>query len=149
MAIIKEDSKAKVHYTGKFSDGEIFDSSKAVEGYEQFTDRAPLDIELGKGMLIPGFEKALQGMSEGETKTVTITSEDAYGPIREDYYQEVERQFVPEGVKEGDMLQTENEQKQVMQVTVKEVKDNTVILDANHPLAGKDLTFDLEVVTVD
>lgn len=148
MAIIKEDSKVKVHYTGKYSDGNVFDSSKAVEGYEQFTDKEPLNIELGKGQLIPGFEKALQGMTEGETKTVTIESADAYGPIKEDHYQEVERKFVPETVKEGDMLQTENEQKQVMQVTVKEVKENTVVLDANHPLAGKDLTFELEVVTV-
>tara|TARA_R100000544_G_C2209651_1_gene51191 strand:- start:68 stop:517 length:450 start_codon:yes stop_codon:yes gene_type:complete len=148
MTIIKEDSKVKVHYTGKLSDGTIFDSSKAVEGQEQFIDRDPLDIELGKGMLIPGFEKALQGMAEGETKTVTIESADAYGPIQENHYQEVEKEFVPDTVKEGDMLQTENEQKQVMQVTVKEVKENTVVLDANHPLAGKDLTFELEVVTV-
>ena len=148
MAIIKEDSKVKVHYTGKFTDGEVFDSSKAIEGDDKFVDRNPLDVELGKGQLIPGFEKALVGMTEGEKKTVTIESADAYGPVKEDHYQEVERQFVPETVKEGDMLQTENEQKQVMQVTVKEVKENTVILDANHPLAGKDLTFELEVVTV-
>lgn len=148
MTLITENSKVKVHYTGKYSDGKVFDSSKAVEGYEQFTDKEPLDIQLGKGQLIPGFEKALQGMTEGETKTVTIESSDAYGPIQEDNYQEVEKKFVPETVKEGDMLQTQNEQKQVMQVTVKEVKESTVVLDANHPLAGKDLTFELEVVTV-
>lgn len=147
MTLITENSKAKVHYTGKLSDGTIFDSSKAVEGQEQFVDRDPLDIELGKGMLIPGFEKALQGMSEGETKTVTIESADAYGDIKDDHYQEVPKEHVPEGVSEGDMLQTDGPQG-AMQVTVKEVKESTVILDANHPLAGKDLTFDLEVVTV-
>lgn len=147
MTLITENSKVKVHYTGKLADGEIFDSSKAVEGHEQFIDREPLDIELGKKMLIPGFEKALQGMAEGETKTVTIASADAYGDIKEDHFQEVPKEHVPEGVKEGDMLQADGPQG-AMQVTVKEVKESTVILDANHPLAGKDLTFDLEVVAV-
>jgi len=147
MTLITENSKVKVHYTGKLAGGEIFDSSKAVEGHEQFVDREPLDIELGKKQLIPGFEKALQGMAEGEKKTVTIASADAYGEVKPDHYQEVEKAHVPEGVKEGDMLQADGPQG-AMQVTVKEIKENTVILDANHPLAGKDLTFDLEVVTV-
>ena len=147
MSTIKEDSKVTVHYTGKFSDGEVFDSSKAVDGYEQFTDREPLAIELGKGMLIPGFEKALQGMTEGETKTVTILSEDAYGPVRDDHFQEVPKEHVPDDVEVGAMLQAQGPQGP-MTVTVKEVKEETVLLDANHPLAGKDLTFELEVVTV-
>lgn len=146
--MITENSKVKVHYTGRFEDGEVFDSSMAVEGNPIFIEREPLEIELGKGMLIPGFESALQGMTEGETKTVTIKSEDAYGPIREDHYQEVDKTQIPEGTQEGDMLQAVNEQGQKMTVQVKEVKENTVILDANHPLAGKDLTFDLKVVTV-
>lgn len=146
MSIIKENSTVKVHYTGKLSNNEVFDSSKAVEG-TPFQDREPLEVQLGKGMLIPGFEKALHGMAEGESKTITIPSEEAYGPIREDHYQEVEKQFVPDTVKEGESLQAQGPQG-VMIVKVKEVKENTVVLDANHPLAGKDLIFDLEVVSV-
>jgi FKBP-type peptidyl-prolyl cis-trans isomerase 2 len=147
MSVVTENSKVKVHYTGRFSDGEIFDSSKAVEGHDGFTDKDPLDVELGKGMLIPGFEAGLQGMKEGETKTITITSDEAYGPIREDHFQEIEKALVPDTVKEGEMLQSQGPQGP-MTVTVKEVKEDTVILDANHPLAGKDLVFDLEVVTI-
>lgn len=146
MSVITENSTVKVHYIGKLSDGEVFDSSKAVEGNENFTDKDPLDVELGKGMLIPGFEKGLQGMKEGESKTITIPSEEAYGPVREDHYQEIEKQYVPDTVKEGEMLQTQGPQGP-MTVTVKEVKEKTVVLDANHPLAGKDLTFELEVVS--
>jgi FKBP-type peptidyl-prolyl cis-trans isomerase SlpA len=146
MSVITENSKVKVHYTGKFSDGEVFDSSRAVEGTD-FQDREPLEVKLGEGMLIPGFESGLQGMKEGETKTVTIKADDAYGPIREDHMQEVEKQYVPDTVKEGEMLQANGPQG-MMTVTVKEVKEETVILDANHPLAGKDLTFDLEVVSI-
>ena len=146
MSVITENSIVKVHYIGTFEDGEVFDSSKAVEGNENFTDKDPLDVELGKGMLIPGFEKGLQGMKEGETKTITIPSDEAYGPVREDHYQEIDKEFVPDTVKEGEMLQTQGPQGP-MTVTVKEVKEKTVVLDANHPLAGKDLTFELEVVS--
>ena len=147
MSVITENSTVKVHYTGKFDDGEVFDSSKAVEGSEQFTEtRDPLDVELGKGMLIPGFEKGLQGMKEGETKTITIPSAEAYGEVKEDHFQEVEKEFVPDTVKVGEMLQAQGPQGP-MTVTVKEVKEKTVVLDANHPLAGRDLTFDLEVVS--
>jgi len=148
MSVIKENSKVKIHYTGKFTDGEVFDSSKAVEGDEKFSeDREPLDVELGKGMLIPGFEKGLQGMKEGETKTISISADDAYGQPKDDHFQEVDREFVPDTVKEGEMLQAQGPQGP-MTVVVKEVKEKTVILDANHPLAGKDLTFDLEVVSI-
>jgi len=147
MSVVTEKSKVKVHYTGRFTDGEIFDSSKAVEGNDQYSDKDPLDVELGKGMLIPGFEKGLQGMKEGDTKTITISSEDAYGPVQDDRLQEVEKSFVPDTVKEGEMLQSQSEEGP-MTVTVKEVKEKTVVLDANHPLAGKDLVFELEVVAI-
>jgi peptidylprolyl isomerase len=147
--MITENSKVKVHYTGRFSDGEVFDSSMIVEGNENFKEkRDPIEVELGKGMVIPGFEKALQGMNEGDTKTVTIPCEEAYGPVEDDRLQEVKKEYVPENVEVGAMLQAQNELGQTMQVTVKEVKEDTVVLDANHPLAGKDLTFDLEVVTI-
>ena len=146
MSIIKEDSTVKVHYTGKFTNDEVFDSSKAVEGTE-FQDKEPLEVQLGKGLVIPGFEEALQGMKEGETKTVTITSDKAYGPILSDRLQEVEKQYVPPTVKEGELLQADGPQGPMV-VTVREVKEETVVLDANHPLAGKDLVFELEVVSI-
>jgi len=146
MSVITENSKVEVHYTGKFTDGEVFDSSKAIEG-TNFENKEPLKVELGKGQLIPGFEKGLQGMKEGETKSITIESKDAYGPIKEDHYQEVEKQYVPDTVKEGEVLQANGPQGP-MTVKVKEVNEKTVILDANHPLAGKDLIFDLEVVSI-
>lgn len=146
MSVIKENSTVKVHYIGKLTNDEIFDSSKAIEGTE-FQEREPLEVQLGKGMVIPGFEKALQGMTIGETKTVTIPFSEAYGDVDERNYQEVSKEFVPSTVKEGEILQANTEQG-VITVKVKEVKENTVILDANHPLAGKDLIFDLEVVSV-
>lgn len=146
MSIIKEDSTVKVHYTGKFTNDEVFDSSKAVEGTD-FQDKEPLEVQLGKGLVIPGFEEALQGMKEGEAKTVTITSDKAYGPILSDRLQEVEKQYVPSTVKEGELLQADGPQGPMV-VTVKEVKEETVVLDANHPLAGKDLVFELEVVSI-
>jgi len=112
-----------------------------------FLDKEPLEVQLGKGLVIPGFEEALQGMKEGEAKTVTITSDKAYGPILSDRLQEVEKQYVPPTVNEGELLQADGPQGPMV-VTVKEVKEETVVLDANHPLAGKDLVFELEVVSI-
>ena len=148
MSVITEKSKVKVHYTGKFTDGVVFDSSKAVEGDDKFTDKDPIEVELWKQLLIPGFESALQGMKEGDTKTVTIGAKDAYGEILDDRFQEVEKYQVPPTVTEGEILQA-NGPEGTMVVTVKEVKENTVVLNANHPLAGKDLVFDLEVVSIE
>jgi FKBP-type peptidyl-prolyl cis-trans isomerase SlpA len=136
--IIKEDSTVSVHYTGKLTNDDVFDTS---------TNGEPLTIKLGEGSLIPGFEKALQGMKQGEKKTINIPSDEAYGDIIKDNYQEVDKQYVPESIEVGQMLETKNEMG-VMTVRVKEVRENTVVLDANHPLAGKDLIFDLEVVSV-
>lgn len=147
MGVITENSKVTVHYIGKLSDGQVFDASMPVEGDENFTGREPIDVELGKKMVIPGFEKALQGMQEGDTKTVTIPSAEAYGEVSAQNLHEIEKDRVPNTVKEGDILQSENDG-QVAKVIVKEVKENTVVLDANHPLAGKDLTFELKVVSV-
>ena len=136
---VNENSTVKVHYTGRLEDNTVFDTS---------VEREPLSAELGKGMLIPGFEQGLQGMKVGDKKTITIPAAEAYGPIREDMTQEVEKKFVPEGVQAGQQLVSEGPQGQ-MRVTVAEIKDETVVLDANHPLAGKDLIFDLEVVEID
>jgi FKBP-type peptidyl-prolyl cis-trans isomerase 2 len=140
MEQIKNGDSVSVNYTGRLEDGTIFDTS-LQEG------RTPLTAKLGQGQLIPGFENGLIGMAIGEKKTIEIEPKDAYGDVNEMMIQEVELTQVPEGVKAGDMLQGQNQHGPV-QVTVKEVKDTTVLLDMNHPLAGKKLIFDLEIVSV-
>jgi FKBP-type peptidyl-prolyl cis-trans isomerase 2 len=141
MKKVEVNSTVTVNYTGKLEDGSVFDSS-LNEG------REPLTATLGQGSLIPGFENGLIGMLVGESKTVNIPCVDAYGELNDQLVAEVPKDRVPEGVTEGQMLQTMTQQGP-MNVTVKEVKEDVVILDANHPLAGKDLIFDLEVVSID
>jgi len=140
MKTVDVNSTVSVNYTGRLEDGTVFDSSLNP-------GREPLSATLGQGSLIPGFENGLVGMSEGETKTINIPCVDAYGEVNEQLIAEVPKDRVPEGVEEGQMLQTMTQQGP-MNVVVKEVHDDHVILDANHPLAGKDLIFDLEVVSV-
>jgi FKBP-type peptidyl-prolyl cis-trans isomerase 2 len=141
MKKIDVNSTVSVNYTGRLEDGTVFDSSLNP-------GREPLSATLGQGALIPGFEKGLLGMSIGESKTVNIPCIEAYGELNEQLIAEVPKDRVPEGVTEGQMLQTTTQQGP-MNVVVKEVKDDVVILDANHPLAGKDLIFDLEVISID
>ena len=140
MEQIKEGASVSVNYTGRLEDGTIFDTS-LQEG------RNPLTAILGQGQLIPGFENGLMGMSVGEKKTIEIQPEDAYGEVNPQLTQEVTLDKVPDNVKVGDMLQGQNQYGPV-QVTVKEVNESTVLLDMNHPLAGKKLIFDLEVVSI-
>jgi FKBP-type peptidyl-prolyl cis-trans isomerase 2 len=140
MEQIKNGDSVSVNYTGRLEDGTIFDTS-LQEG------REPLKTTLGQGQLIPGFENGLIGMSIGEKKTIEIQPEDAYGEVNPQLTQEVPLDKVPENVKVGDMLQGQNQYGPV-QVTVREVNESTVLLDMNHPLAGKKLIFDLEVVSV-
>jgi len=137
---IKNGDNVSVHYTGKLEDGTVFDTSLA-EG------REPLTVTLGQGQLIPGFENGLIDMTIGEMKTIEIEPENAYGDINPQLVSEVLLTQVPEGVKAGDMLQGQNQFGPV-NVVVKEIKEETVVLDMNHPLAGKKLIFDLEVVSV-
>lgn len=141
MTQITNGSSVSVNYTGRLEDGTIFDTS-IQEG------REPLTATLGQGQLIPGFENGLMGMTVGEKRTIEIEPQDAYGEVNPQMVSEVALNQVPEGVKEGDMLQGQNQYGPV-QVVVKEVKESTVVLDMNHPLAGKKLIFDLEVVSVD
>jgi len=141
MKKIDVNSTVSVNYTGRLEDGTVFDSSLNP-------GREPLSATLGQGALIPGFEKGLLGMIIGESKTVNIPCIEAYGELNEQLIAEVPKDRVPEGVTEGQMLQTTTQQGP-MNVVVKEVKDDVVILDANHPLAGKDLIFDLEVISID
>jgi FKBP-type peptidyl-prolyl cis-trans isomerase 2 len=140
MEQIKNGDSVSVNYTGRLEDGTIFDTS-LQEG------REPLKTTLGQGQLIPGFENGLIGMSIGEKKTIEIEPKDAYGEVNPQLTQEVPLDKVPENVKVGDMLQGQNQYGPV-QVTVREVNESTVLLDMNHPLAGKKLIFDLEVVSV-
>ncbi len=140
MTKIKNGDNVSVHYTGKLEDGTVFDTSLA-EG------REPLTVTLGQGQLIPGFENGLIDMTAGEMKTIEIEPENAYGDIKPQMMSEIPLSQVPEGVKAGDMLQGQNQFGPV-NVVVTEVKESTVVLDMNHPLAGKKLIFDLEVVSV-
>jgi FKBP-type peptidyl-prolyl cis-trans isomerase 2 len=130
----------KINYTGKFENGDVFDTS-LVEG------REPLRTMLGQGNLIPGFEKGLMGMSEGENKEITIEPLEGYGEYLDGLVTTVEKKQVPDTVKVGDVLQSQGE-RGVMNVTVTEITDDNVTLDANHPLAGKKLVFDVEVLEI-
>jgi len=129
-----------VNYTGKLEDGTIFDTS-LTEG------REPLTAKLGEGKLIKGFEDGLVGMVQGDKKTIEIEPENAYGFPNELLVSDVPKTNIPEGVKVGDVLQAMSQNGPVI-VKVIEIKENDVVLDANHPLAGKKLIFDLEVVEV-
>ena len=140
MKKVETTSKVKVHYTGKLEDGTIFDTS-LTEG------REALEVQLGEGQLIKGFEAGLIDMTEGEKKTIELSVEDAYGESRPEFINEVPRANVPEGVQEGENLQGMGPQGPV-NVKVTAVNDETVTLDANHPLAGKNLIFDLEVIEI-
>ena len=138
MKKVETTSKVKVHYTGKLEDGTIFDTS-LTEG------REPLEVQLGEGQLIKGFETGLIDMNEGEKKTIELSVEDSYGEPRPEFINEVPRANVPEGVQEGETLQGMGPQGPV---NVTAVNEETVTLDANHPLAGKKLIFDLEVIEI-
>jgi peptidylprolyl isomerase len=141
VAHAKAGDHVKVHYTGRLSDGTIFDSSR---------DREPLEFTLGIGEVIPGFEQAVLGMEPGEVKTVTIPAEDAYGPRREDMIIEVSRDQVAPDLQLaiGQQLQLRLQDGRVIPVTVADLTEETVTIDANHPLAGEDLTFEIELVAI-
>ena len=140
MKKVLNDSTVVVHYTGKLEDGTIFDTSLA-EG------REPLTTTLGQGQLIKGFELGLIDMSEGDKKTIEIESSDAYGERVDDMIVEVTKDKVPENVEVGQVLQSFGPMGPSF-VKVMEIKDEVVVIDANHPLAGKKLIFDLEVVGI-
>jgi hypothetical protein len=141
MEKITQNSTVTVNYTGKLEDGSIFDTS-LVEG------REPLKAKLGEGQLIRGFESGLIDMCVGENKTIEIEPTDAYGEYDETLIIEVPKTQVPENVEVGMMLQTFGPMGPSV-VKVLEIKDEVVVIDVNHPLAGKKLTFELEVVGVE
>jgi FKBP-type peptidyl-prolyl cis-trans isomerase 2 len=142
MAEAKKGDTVSVHYTGKLEDETVFDSSNGGD---------PLSFEIGSGQIIPGFETGVIGMSPGDTKTVTIEPEEAYGRYRDDQIIEVGKEKLPEDIdpEVGQRLQVQQQNGQTAVVTIKEVTDSVVKLDANHPLAGENLTFEIELVSVD
>lgn len=129
----------RVHYTGRLDDGTVFDSS---------VGRDPLQFTIGNGEIIPGFEQAVIGMKPGETKTVKIMSDEAYGPHNEEMVLEIDRNQFPAdlNLRVGLHLQMHQENGRSIPVMVVDISETCVTLDANHPLAGKDLTFDIELV---
>lgn len=131
----------KIHYTGTLDDGTQFDSSR---------DREPLEFQLGSGQVIPGFDKAVEGMSIGEEKTVNIEPADAYGQHHEQMVQEVPMSALPQGMKPevGMGLQAQSQDGQPVNLLVTAVDEDTITVDGNHPLAGKNLNFDIELVSI-
>ena len=141
MPQAKNGDTVKIHYTGKLDDGNVFDSSM---------DRDPLEFKIGENQVIDGFEEAVVGMSPNENKTTTIPSDKAYGEYRDDMVLEVEKSQFPDDIdpKVGQQLELRQENGQRLVVTVTNISDSAVTLDANHPLAGKDLTFDIQLVEI-
>ena len=139
MSAAKKGDTVKVNYTGKLDDGTVFDSSEG---------RDPLEFTIGAGQLIPGFDAAVVDMAPGEAKTVSVPPEEAYGPYHEQMVVQANRSQFPEGVEPevGQQFESRSEDGQNFLVTVTEVDGDKVTLDANHPLAGKELTFDIELV---
>jgi peptidylprolyl isomerase len=133
--------KVKVHYTGTLEDGTQFDSSAG---------REPLEFTLGEGQVIPGFEQAIEVMQVGETKTINIPADQAYGEHQPELVQQVEREQIPAEIELalGVQLQAQGPDGQVFRLTVVDLDETVATLDGNHPLAGKALTFELELVEI-
>lgn len=141
MSKVKDGDTVKVHYTGSLSDGTVFDSSENKE---------PLEFTLGSGQLIPGFEKAVNGLTAGESVEVTIPTDEAYGEAREDLVLSVAKSDLPEDIEPqvGMQLQVNQPQGEPVPVRITAVEEEEIQLDANHPLAGEDLTFKIDLVEI-
>lgn len=141
MSTASAGNQVTLHYTGKLQDGSEFDSSAG---------REPLSFTMGENQIIPGLERAIEGMEVGEKKEITVTADEAYGPYHPERVQSVPRDVIPKDIEleVGLRLQAQQADGQPLQLTVKEVGDNEVKLDANHPLAGEDLTFAVEIVSI-
>ena len=141
MATVKANDKVRVHYTGQLTTGEIFDTTVGFE---------PAEFELGQGMLLPKFEEALVGMAKGEKKSFEIGFEDAYGPVNKDIFYQVPKDVLPEDVEleVGGQLTARSEEGEERPVMIAEIGDDHIVVDANHPLAGRNLKFDVEIVEI-
>jgi peptidylprolyl isomerase len=141
MSKAKNGDTVKVHYTGKLEDGTVFDSS---------LKRDPLKFKIGETQVLPGFQEAIIGMSPGESKTEKISAEKAYGAPKEELIFKVEKNWLPSNIipKVGQMLEVQQSDGQRIPVEVTHISEQEVTLDANYPLAGKDLVFDIELVEI-
>ena len=141
MTQVKTGDTVHIHYTGTLNDGTTFDSSEG---------REPLTFEVGSGQIIPGLDSAIPGMTVGDKKTVNVACDDAYGQMNPAMRQDVPRADIPAEIplEVGSRLQMQTQDGQVISVTVAAVEEESVTLDANHPLAGEDLTFNIELVKI-
>jgi len=137
----KANDKVKVHYKGTLNNGEVFDSSEG---------RDPLEFQLGAGQMIPGFEKGVMGMQVKESKTINIPAAEAYGESKDELIQEVQKSQLPPEINPevGQQLVAKAPDGRETPLVVTEVKDDTITVDSNHPLAGKDLTFEVTLVSI-
>lgn len=141
MGKVKANDTVQVHYTGKLTNGQVFDTS---------LEREPLQAQLGQGQLIPGFENALIDMAVNEKKTVTIAKKEAYGDVHNELFQKVAKEELPKEItpEVGMGLVASRPDGSQQQLRVAEVNEDHIVIDANHPLAGQDLIFDLEVIGI-
>lgn len=141
MSHAKYGDTVKVHYTGTLDDGTVFDTSVGGD---------PVQFTLGEGTVIPGFEEAVLGMEPGDSKIATVAAARAYGPYRDEMIVDIDRALLPPDLEPevGQHLQIFQEGDQSAIVTVVDVSDSTVTIDANHPLAGHDLTFEIKLVSI-
>jgi peptidylprolyl isomerase len=141
MRQAKHGDTVRVHYRGKLRDGSVFDAS---------FDREPLQFTIGEGELLPGFEEAVVGMNPGELKTTELPAETAFGPYREDMLLVIDKSQLPEDVepKVGESVPIPRPDGPPIDITVADVTESEVTVDANHPLAGEDLTFDIQLIDI-
>ena len=141
MAQAKEGDTVRIHYTGRLKDGKVFDSS---------VDREPLEFTIGQGKTIPGVEQGVIGMTPGESKTINVLPDQAYGPHRPELVATIEKKEFPENMilQEGKILQFSQPTGQTFRAQIIKVTESDVTLDANHPLAGEDLIFEIELVEI-
>ena len=142
MSTVEKGTKIKIHYKGTLEDGTEFDNSKSRG--------ATLDFEVGAGLMIKGFDENVVGMGEGEVKIFTLAPEQAYGPVHEEAYRLFPKEaFGDNDIEVGGVVEGNNGQGQPMMARIADISDEGVLLDLNHPLAGKDLTFEIELIEID
>ncbi len=141
MSTVEEGCTVVFHYTGILADGEVFDSSRG---------RSPMEVQIGTGQVVPGLESGVMGMEVGETRTFTIAPENAYGELDENLYHRVEKKRFaePESIAVGRMFKISLGEGRSIPGTVTQVGEEDVLIDLNHPLAGMELTFEVECLEI-
>lgn len=139
--MIENGKTVEVHYTGK--------TKKGQEQFVSSIEREPLKFKVGSGQIMPGFEKGILGKKVGDKVTVTVESKDGYGDVKENLKAKIKKEQLPGKVEIGQKLQAPSENGKNINVVVSEINEDHVIIDANHRLAGKDLTFDIEIISIE